>query len=115
MREAGTRALLVLVDPVFSLHRELILERIAKDRVLAVSGVREFAEAGGLLAYGASYRDSARRAAVYVDRILKGAKASDLPIEQSAKFELLVNMQSARHLGIELPAALLARADEVIE
>ena len=115
MRDEGTRSLLVLVDPLFSLHREALLALAAKHRVAAVSGVREFADAGGLIAYGPSYRESARRAAVYVDRILKGAKPSDLPIEQSAKFELVVNSRTARALGMELPTAILVRADEVIE
>jgi putative tryptophan/tyrosine transport system substrate-binding protein len=115
MRNEGTRALLVLVDPLFSLHREALIRRVVDGRIPAVSGVREFAEAGGLLAYGASYFDAAKRAAVYVDRILKGAKPSDLPIEQSTKFELIINMRAAKGVGIEIPPTLLARADEVIE
>jgi putative ABC transport system substrate-binding protein len=115
MRRDGTRALLVLVDPLFSIHRTALLQRIAKDRVIAVSGVRDFAEAGGLLAYGPSYRHSAKRAAFYVDRILKGAKPSELPIEQPTAFELVINMRTAQALGLTIPPTLLARAVVVIE
>jgi putative ABC transport system substrate-binding protein len=115
IRNEGSRALLVLVDPMFSLHREALIDYVNKAGLPAVSGVREFAEAGGLLAYGASYLESARRAAVYIDRILKGVKPSDLPIEQSTKFELVINLKTARELGVAVPPTLLARADEVIE
>ena len=115
MRAHGQRGLLVLVDPVFSLHRAALLDHIFEDRLIAASGVREFAEAGGLFAYGPSYAQSAKRAAIYIDRILKGAKPSDLPVEQPTTFELVINVRTARSLGVEIDPALLARADEVIE
>lgn len=115
IHEANHRALLILVDPVFAVHRAAISELVAKIRVIAVSGNREFVEAGGLMAYGPSYFQASRRAAAYVDKILKGAKPADLPIEQATNFEIIVNLKTARAIGVELPQALLARADEVIE
>jgi putative ABC transport system substrate-binding protein len=115
MRTRGQRALLVLVDPLFSLHREALLNHIVRDRLMAVSGVREFAEAGGLLAYGPNYAQSAKRAATYIDRILKGTKPSDLPVEQPTRFDLVINLRTAKLLDVEIPPAVLARADEVLE
>ena len=114
---AGGRAeaLLVLTDPLFNAHRELLGNLIAKHRLPAVCFFREFAEAGGLLSYAPSFVDLYRRLATYVDRILKGAKPSDLPIERPTKFEFVVNLKTARALGLMIPPTILSRADLVIE
>jgi len=113
-REPGV-ALVVQPDGVLQQHRETITELAAKHRLPAIYAAREFIDAGGLALYGVSYPDLYRRAATYVDRIFKGAKPADLPIEQPTRFELVINRKTASALGLEVPPTLLARADEVIE
>ena len=108
-------AVIVLVDAMLVDHRIRIADLAAKHRLPSVYGLRDHAEAGGLLVYGGRDRDRFRRAATYVDRILKGAKPGDLPIEQPAKFELVINLKTAKALGLTIPQALLQRADQVIE
>jgi putative ABC transport system substrate-binding protein len=108
-------ALFVLFDPMLFSNRASIVEFASKHRLPAMFPHREYAEAGGLMAYGADLRDNFRRAAAFVDKILKGAKPADLPVEQPTKFELLVNLRTARALGLTIPPALLGRADEVIQ
>ena len=108
-------AVIVLADPIFFLHRKRIAELAAKNRLPAMYGLREHAETGGLMAYSANFEDAARRAATHVDRILKGAKPGDLPIEQPTRFELIINLKTANALGLTVPPSLLARADRVIE
>ena len=107
-------ALVVLTDSIFTNQRRQIAELAAEGRLPAVYGNTEHAEAGGLVAYGANFLDLERRAATYVDKILKGAKPADLPVEQSTKFELVINLKTAKTLGLSIPS-LLSRADEVIQ
>jgi putative ABC transport system substrate-binding protein len=107
-------ALLVLPDAIFLLHRTRIADLAAKSRLPAMHSLREHVDAGGLSAYGASLRESFRRAATYVDKILKGARPADLPVEQPTTFELVVNLKTAKALGLTIPQSVLIRADEVI-
>jgi putative ABC transport system substrate-binding protein len=107
-------ALVVLADSVFTNQRRQIAELAAKTRLPAVYGLREHAEAGGLMVYGANPLELERRAATFVDKILKGAKPADLPIEQLSKFELVINLKTAKALGLTISDSLLRRADEVI-
>ncbi len=102
-------------DSVLFEYRGQIAEMALRNRLPAASLQREYAEAGFLLTYGADIRDLFRRSAVYVDKIFKGAKPADLPVEQPTKFELVINLKTAKALGIEVPTSLLQRADEVIE
>jgi len=115
MNAERAQGLVVAIDPLTARYRGLIAELAAKNRLPAMYGFREFAETGGLMAYGASVADLCRRAATYVDKILKGASPADLPVEQSAKFELVINLKTAKTLGLTIPPSLLARADQVIE
>jgi putative ABC transport system substrate-binding protein len=112
---ASAASLLVLPDPVFSAYTARIADLADKSRLPAMYGLREDAAAGGLLAYGPEYADLYRRAASYVDKILKGAKPADLPVEQPTKFDFIINLKTARTLGLTIPAGILAIADEVIE
>ena len=107
--------IVVAQDPVTFGSRSQVAVLAARNRLPAVYGVREFAEAGGLMSYGPNIADQFRRAAMYVDKILKGAKPGDLPIEQPTKFELVINLKTAKALGLTLPPSLLQRADQVIE
>jgi ABC-type uncharacterized transport system substrate-binding protein len=112
---ARVGGLVVITDPLTLRHRAQIVKLAAQARLPAVYGFGEFSRAGGLMAYGPSVTDLARRTATYVDRILKGAKPADIPIEQPTKFELVINLKTAKALGLTIPSAVLARADEVIE
>ena len=108
-------ALIIVEDPLTTNARQQIAGFAAKNRLPTISGLREFVEAGALFAYGAQLVDLVRRAAGYVDKILKGAKPADLPVMQPTTFELVINLKTAKALGIEIPPTLLARADELIE
>jgi putative ABC transport system substrate-binding protein len=117
--EAATRAragaLAIMPDPVFVTNLKRIADLAAKSRLPAIFHLREFVDAGGLVAYGPDRSDLFRRAATYVDKILKGARPADLPVEQPTKFELVINLKTAKALGLTIPPSLLQRADQVIE
>jgi putative ABC transport system substrate-binding protein len=114
MRQNAT-ALITVEDPLTLDRRQHIAEFAAKNRLPAIYGLREFVEAGGLISYGANIADLNRRAAGYVDKILRGAKPSDLPVEQPTKFELVINLKTAKALGLIIPSGVLAIADETFE
>jgi putative ABC transport system substrate-binding protein len=111
----GAGALVVLTTPIFLLERQRIVDLAAKNRLPTVYASRNYVEVGGLMAYGSSFADLNRRAASYVDKILRGAKPSDLPVEQPIKFEFVINLKTAKTLGLNIPLSLLATADELIE
>jgi putative ABC transport system substrate-binding protein len=111
----GAQALYAPETPINVRHRSLIVELAAKHRLPAMYESREFVEIGGLMSYGPIFSDIFRRAAVYVDRILKGAKPAELPVEQPSKFELLINLKTAKQIGVKIPPAVLMAADKVIK
>jgi len=111
---ARAQALYLLEDPLFYVHRMTLAERASKAQLPTIHQSRTYTDAGGLVSYGANYADLMRRSAGYVDKILKGARPGDLPIEQPTKFELVVNLKTAKALGITIPQSILLRADEVI-
>ena len=115
MAKDRVEALLVLTDPVFIIHRARIAELATQYRVPSMYGVKESVAAGGLMSYGPSLVAAFRRAAVFVDKIFKGARPGDLPVEQPTKFELVINLKTAKALGLTIPPSLLLRADQVIE
>ena len=115
MTKAGVGALTVLTSSTFFVERSDLADVAARNRLPTMYASREFVEAGGLISYGTNLADSFRRAATYVDKILKGAKPADLPIEQPTKFELVINLKTAKALGLTIPQSVLVRADEIIE
>jgi putative ABC transport system substrate-binding protein len=115
MREARAGGLLVFPSSILFEARRSIVAHAAKSRLPAVYPWREAASAGGLMSYSTNFPDMYRRAATYVDKILKGAKPGDLPIEQPTTFELVINLKTAKALGLTIPPSLLQRADQVIE
>ena len=108
-------ALIILADRIFLHNRARLMGFATQNRLPGVYAYRELVEAGGLMSFGPSYEDLHRRAATYVDKILKGAKPADLPVEQPTKFNLVINRRAAEALGLTIPGSILARADEVIE
>jgi putative ABC transport system substrate-binding protein len=114
MGQGGAEALMMMDTALFARHRQRLLELAVRYRLPTMSGGRHFAEAGSLLAYGAYPRDLCHRSAVLVDKILKGAKPANLPIEQPTTFKLVINLKTAQALGLTLPPLFLAQADEVL-
>ncbi len=112
---SGARGVIVMADPFFFSNRAKLVQFAASKRLPAVYFVKDFVDIGGLMSYGSSLGDSYRRAATYVDKILKGAKPADLPIDQPTRFELVINMKTAKTLGLTIPQSVLIRADEVIQ
>ena len=112
---AGCTALILMTSPFFFSNQKQILELVKKNRLPAIYSERESVTSGGLMAYGADEAEPYRRAAYYVDRILKGSKPADLPVEQPTKFELAINLKTAKQIGITIPPNVLARADRVIK
>ena len=108
-------ALVVFSDPLTLSHLRQIVDFVTTNRLPMISEIKEFADAGALMTYGASLPDLFRRAALYVDKILKGTKPGDLPVEQPTKFELVINLKTAKALGLTMPQSLLVRADEIIQ
>jgi putative ABC transport system substrate-binding protein len=115
MTKGKADALVVIETPLFFFNRKALVALADKHRLPAIYRTSDYATAGGLVSYGASYSDLCRRAAVYADRILKGAKPGDLPIEQPVKFELVLNQSAAKSIGTTFPRDLLVRADQVID
>ena len=115
MARNRAEALFVMADPMFQTQRERIVDLAAKHRLPGIFFFREFAEVGGLLSYSANIAELRRRLATYVDKILKGAKPGDLPIEQPTKFETVINLKTAKAIGLTVAQSILMRADQVID
>jgi len=115
LTKSVAQAVIVLTDPILFSERKRIVALANRSRLPAIYFFREFVKEGGLMSYGPSDADLFRRSAIYVDKILKGMKPSDLPVEQPTKFDLAINLKTATVLGLTVPPSLLARADEVIE
>jgi putative ABC transport system substrate-binding protein len=115
MAQARAGALLLLASPVFHRGRQQIADLAVKNRLATMAGAREYVEAGGLMSYGVNLSDMYRRTAFYIDKVLRGVKPSDLPVEQPTKFEFFVNLKTAKQIGLTIPPNVLARADRVIK
>ena len=115
MKREAAGALLLIQHPIFTLHLRTIADLCLKNKLPSVASIRQYTEAGGLMNFGPSFADSYRMAAVYVDKIFKGTRPADLPVEQPVKFEMFINGKTAKALGLKIPQSLLISADKVIE
>jgi putative ABC transport system substrate-binding protein len=115
IKKEPSGALIVLGDPLLETHRRRIVELAVKNSLPAIYSLGPYVEAGGLMSYGTNFEDIYRRDATYVDKILKGTKPADLPVEQPTKFELVINLKTAKQIGLTIPPNVLARADRVIK
>jgi len=115
MTQARADALLVVPDSVFNTHRARLADLSSRHRLPTMYGQDDYAKAGGLMSYAANRTDLYRRAAGYVDRLLRGASPAELPVEQPTKFELVINLKTAKALGLTIPQSVLIRADEIIQ
>ena len=115
MRAGHAEALMIFGSDLHSSHIRRLADLALQSRLPAMAGAREFAESGGCMTYGPSARDALSRVAYYVDRLLKGTKAADLPVEQPTKFELVINLKTAKAIGLTIPDTFLLRADAVLE
>jgi ABC-type uncharacterized transport system substrate-binding protein len=114
-RQKQVNAIITIGGPFFFAERKRIVELAGKFRMPAIYFQKEFVDEGGLMSYGADYDDLFRRAAVYVDKILKGAKPADLPVQQATKFEFIINLKAAKQIGLTIPVRVLERANKVIK
>ena len=115
MKKDRAGALIVFGDPMFGSHRTRIIDLAAKNRLPAIWSISDYVEIGGLMSYGTNFDDLYHRAATYVDKILKGTKPADLPVEQPTKFEFVVNLKTAKALNLTIPQSVLYQADKVIK
>ena len=115
LARTGARALVVCGSPAFSSKRRILIELIAQHRLPAIYDLREFVIEGGLISYSASVAEAYRQAGIYAGKILQGAKPADLPVQQPSRLELVVNLRTAKTLGVAVPPPILARADEIVE
>ena len=115
MKKQRAGAVLLCEDRLFSTYRRPIFDLSTKNRLPAIYSTKEYVEAGGLMTYGVNLNDLDRRAATYVDKILKGPKPADLPVEQPTKFEFIINLKAAEQIGLTIPSNVLVRADKVIK